>query len=117
MTCTGCGTVLDTGAHFCSSCGRTLQTRTFDVGARIRAERLVRPREHRMVAGVCAGFAQRYGWDASLVRLVLVLALVFGAGTPVLAYAIAWIVMPNEQFALPAQAGNRTGAGPGSMAM
>lgn len=119
MTCTGCGTILDTGAQFCSSCGRTLQAqpRPFDLGARVRAERLVRPREHRMIAGVCAGFAQRYGWDASLVRLVLILALVFGAGTPVLAYAIAWVVMPNEQYALTAQSGSQSSAGPGSMAM
>lgn len=117
MTCTGCGTTLDTGAQFCSGCGRALQTRSFDLGARIRAERLVRPREHRMIAGVCAGFAQRYGWDASIVRLVLILAVVFGAGTPLLAYLIAWVVMPNEQYALPAQVGTRSGAGPGSIAM
>lgn len=120
MTCTGCGTILDTGAQYCSSCGRTLQqtgSRSFDLGARVRAERLVRPREHRMIAGVFAGFAQRYGWDASLVRLVLILALVFGAGTPVLAYAVAWVLMPNEQYALAAQSGTRSSAGPGSMAM
>jgi phage shock protein PspC (stress-responsive transcriptional regulator) len=66
-----------------------------------------------MIAGVCAGFALRYGWDVALVRLVLVLALVCGVGTPFLAYLIAWIVMPNGQWALPAQ----TGPGPGSMAV
>ena len=65
---------------------------------------LYRPRERRAVAGVCAGFAQRYGWDLTIVRLVMVLSLLFGAGVPLLAYVIAWVVMPNEQFALPAQA-------------
>ena len=122
MTCTGCGTILDTGAQYCSGCGRALEVRSYDLGShglgsKFRAEHLVRPREHRMIAGVCAGFAQRYGWDASIVRLVLILAVVFGAGTPLLAYIIAWVVMPNEQFALPAQAASRTGAGPGSIAM
>jgi phage shock protein C len=48
-----------------------------------------------VVAGVCAGFAQAYGWDVIVVRLVLVLAAVFGVGTPVLAYIIAWVVIPN----------------------
>ena len=36
-------------------------------------------------------------------RLVLVLALVFGAGTPVIAYLIAWVIMPNGQYALPSE--------------
>lgn len=74
-----------------------------------RPASLVRPREGRMIAGVCAGFALRYGWDPALVRLVLVLAAIFGVGMPLLAYFIAWIVMPNGQLSLPAQAG----AGPG----
>lgn len=71
---------------------------------------LYRPREGRMIAGVCAGFAVRYGWDVAIVRLVFVLAVLV-AGLPALAYAVAWVVMPNGQYALPAQAG----AGAGSM--
>ncbi len=66
---------------------------------------LYRPREGRMVAGVCKGFAQRYGWDVSIVRLVLVLSVVFGAGVPLVAYLIAWVIMPNGQFTLQAGAG------------
>lgn len=61
-----------------------------------------------MVAGVCVGFANRYGWDVSVVRLVLVLSLVFGAGVPLIAYLVAWVVMPNGQYTLPAQAGGST---------
>jgi phage shock protein C len=62
---------------------------------------LVRPQEGRMIAGVCAGFARRYGWDVVVVRLVLTVVVVFGCGTPLLAYLIAWIVMPNERYVLP----------------
>lgn len=107
MNCMQCGHNIELGAQYCSGCGQTLvyapaPSRSFD--------NLVRPREGRMIAGVCAGFAQRFGWDISLVRLVLVLAVVFGAGTPLLAYAIAWIVMPNAQYALPAQTGTRPGS-------
>lgn len=77
-----------------------------------------------MIAGVCAGFALRYGWDIVLVRLCVLLAVVF-AGLPIILYLIAWIVMPNEQMALPAYTGAQpgtptgvqTGTGPGSMAM
>ena len=121
MTCTQCGRTLDESARFCPHCGQLLTT-----GATVAPfvpERLIRPREGRMIAGVCAGFALRYGWDVALVRLVLVLAAIFGVGTPVLAYLIAWIVMPNGQYSLPlpvspqtgSQPGNQTGAGPGSM--
>ncbi len=74
--------------------------------------RLVRPREGRMIAGVCAGFAEAYRWDVTIVRLLVVLSVLF-AGLPLLAYLAAWIVMPNAQYALPAQAG----AGPGSMVL
>jgi phage shock protein PspC (stress-responsive transcriptional regulator) len=73
---------------------------------------LYRPREGRMVAGVCKGFAERYGWDPSIVRLVLVLSAIFGAGVPLVAYLIAWVIMPNGQFSLPRQAGS---TGPDSM--
>lgn len=63
-----------------------------------------------MVAGVCAGFAHAYAWDVTIVRLLVLLSVLF-AGLPLLAYLVAWVVMPNAQYALPAQAG----AGPGSM--
>jgi len=59
---------------------------------------LFRPLQGRAIAGVCAGFAQRYGWDTVLVRLALVAAVLIGCGTPVIAYIIAWIVMPNEPY-------------------
>jgi phage shock protein PspC (stress-responsive transcriptional regulator) len=56
-----------------------------------------------VIAGVCAGFARRYGWDPVVVRLVLVLCFFVAAGTPVLAYVVAWIVMPNEPWVVPMQ--------------
>ena len=64
-----------------------------------------------MLAGVCAGFAVRYRWDPAMVRLVFLLAVLFGVGTPVLVYLVAWIAMPNEPYALPAS----TGGVPGTM--
>ena len=117
MICTACGQTLDSTARFCSSCGQALLINRPVV---YRAERLTRPRDGRMLAGVCAGFAQRYGWEVVIVRLIVLLAIVF-AGVPVIAYLIAWVVMPNEQYALPAQTVTQgsahSGAGPGSIAM
>jgi phage shock protein C len=57
---------------------------------------LVRSRKGRMVAGVCAGIAEYFGWDVTLVRvLVVALALVTG-GAGLLAYLAAWVIMPEE---------------------
>jgi phage shock protein C len=86
------------GARFCSNCGRAVAgTPVIPVFSR-----LVRPRMGRMIGGVCAGFAQHYGWDVVLVRILLGVMVLFGCGTPLLAYIVAWIVMPNEPWVLPA---------------
>ena len=56
---------------------------------------LVRPRQGRMFAGVCAGLAQRFGISAGLVRLLFLLSLLL-PGTQVIIYLALWIIMPNE---------------------
>jgi phage shock protein PspC (stress-responsive transcriptional regulator) len=55
---------------------------------------LVRPRDGRVIAGVCAGIAQRYGWSVTTVRLLFVLSLVL-PGTQVLVYLLLWLLMPE----------------------
>ena len=59
------------------------------------AKRLYRPRDGRVVAGVCAGLAAYFGIDPTLVRLAFALATVFG-GIGILLYLCAWIVIPEE---------------------
>jgi phage shock protein PspC (stress-responsive transcriptional regulator) len=59
------------------------------------SRKLVRPRENRMIAGVCAGLARRYGMSAGLVRLLFVLSVVL-PGSQVIVYLVLWILMPNE---------------------
>lgn len=60
-------------------------------------KQLVRPLKNRMIGGVCAGIAQYFNLDPTLVRLIWVLLtlLSFGFGG-VVAYIIAWIIMPDE---------------------
>lgn len=52
---------------------------------------------HRMVAGVCAGIAEYFGWEVTLFRIVYVLATVFTAFAGVIVYIILWIVMPGKR--------------------
>ena len=55
----------------------------------------MRSRTNRKIAGVCAGFAEYFDLDVTLVRVVWLIVALFGGGG-VLAYIIAWIVMPEE---------------------
>jgi phage shock protein C len=71
---------------------------------------LMRSRVDRKIAGVCGGIARNQGWDSNVVRLIWV-ALVFFAGTGVLAYIVLWIVLPEEPIALPPYAGYPPPAG------
>lgn len=59
------------------------------------SRKLVRPRDNRMIAGVCAGLARRFGLSAGLVRLLFLLSLLL-PGTQVIIYLALWIIMPNE---------------------
>jgi phage shock protein PspC (stress-responsive transcriptional regulator) len=56
---------------------------------------LVRPRHGKMIAGVCAGIAARFGWSPTTVRLVFVLSCLL-PGPQVLVYLVLWAVMPQE---------------------
>jgi phage shock protein PspC (stress-responsive transcriptional regulator) len=58
---------------------------------------LVRSRNNRIVAGVCAGVADYLGMDTNLVRvLAAVLTLLTGVVGGVLVYLVAWAVIPEE---------------------
>lgn len=58
------------------------------------SSRLVRPRKGKIIAGVCAGLADRFGVSRGLVRAGFVVFGLVGAGE--IAYIIAWIVMPKD---------------------
>jgi phage shock protein PspC (stress-responsive transcriptional regulator) len=59
---------------------------------------LCRSRRHRMLAGVCGGFADWLGWDPTLVRFVYVVVSVCSAAFPgILVYLVLWLVMPQAE--------------------
>jgi phage shock protein C len=57
--------------------------------------RLVRRTDDRMIAGVCSGIADYTGVDVTIVRLAAVIGAVLGFGTLVVAYVVAWLLMPE----------------------
>lgn len=58
---------------------------------------LVRPREGRVLGGVCAGLGRRFGLDPWPARLLFVLLLMVIPGSQILIYPILWILMPSEE--------------------
>jgi phage shock protein C len=93
MYCNYCGKAIPEDANLCAYCGKR-------VGGVIARERLVRPRGDRKVAGVCAGVAEYFDLDVTLVRLVWVMVAFFPPSVGLLAYLIAWIVVPEEPLRL-----------------
>jgi phage shock protein PspC (stress-responsive transcriptional regulator) len=57
--------------------------------------RLVRPRSGRMIGGVCAGLARRFGTTPTIMRLVFVASCLL-PGPQFLLYIALWILLPNE---------------------
>jgi phage shock protein C len=62
---------------------------------RMAGQGLVRPRAGRVLAGVCAGLARRFGMRPGVVRLLFVLSVLL-PGPQVLLYIALWILMPSE---------------------
>lgn len=64
---------------------------------RHRERRLVRPRrgDGRIIAGVCAALADRFGVSRFFVRLVFVIFGFVGAGE--IAYIVLWIIIPKDR--------------------
>jgi phage shock protein PspC (stress-responsive transcriptional regulator) len=58
------------------------------------SRRLVRPRD-RVIAGVCAGLARRFGMKPNTVRLLFVLSCLL-PGPQFLVYLALWVLVPNE---------------------
>jgi len=75
-------------------------------------KKLTRPREGRRIAGVCAGVANYFDMDVTLVRILWILVTIFPPVPGIVAYIVCWIAMPNAPEAvhpnsLPAPASSR----------
>ena len=60
------------------------------------ARKLTRSHD-QVIAGVCAGIAEYFGWDIALVRIIYLVLSIFSAAFPgIIVYIILWIVMPEK---------------------
>ena len=68
-----------------------------DIHQSFARQGLVRPREGRVLGGVCAGLGRRFGIAPWPARLLFVLLLLVIPGSQILIYPILWILMPSEE--------------------
>ncbi len=90
MYCNNCGKEIPNDVNLCGYCG----TRVGYVPQPRR--KLMRSRVDRKIAGVCGGMADYFDVDPTLVRVLWLIVTLFSCGLGLLAYIIAWIVMPEE---------------------
>jgi phage shock protein C len=79
--------------------------------------RLYRSRRDRMLAGVAGGLAEIWGADATLVRLIWALLVIFTGGIALVVYIVMAIIVPEEEEVYPGGVPARTtGVAPGAPA-
>jgi phage shock protein PspC (stress-responsive transcriptional regulator) len=61
-----------------------------------RRQGLVRPREGRIIAGVCAGIGRRFGLSPWVTRILFIITLIVIPGSQIIVYPLLWILMPSE---------------------
>ena len=104
--CANCGKESQDEARFCSACGRPMNA-TGSASQQAYAPfrpigTLTRPRAGRKVAGVCQGIANHYGWDVTVIRIVMLLLAILLFPIGLVIYGLVWLVAPEEALALPA---------------
>jgi phage shock protein PspC (stress-responsive transcriptional regulator) len=60
-------------------------------------KQLTRNPDDKLIGGVCSGVADYLGMDVTLVRLLTVVGAILGVGSLVVAYVVAWILMPERR--------------------
>jgi phage shock protein C len=105
MYCNACGKSIAEDGHYCCYCGNL-------VGTPPAPRKLMRSRADRKIGGVCAGLAQYLDLDTSLVRILwFFITLACGIFPGLVAYVLAWIIIPEEPLLLPVAASQQTVTG------
>jgi phage shock protein C len=93
MVCPHCQKEIADGSNFCYNCGAKLGAGSQAPAYVAPPKRLMRSSRDKKLGGVCAGLADYFDLDPTLVRILWLLAVLF-AGTGLFAYLILWIVLP-----------------------
>jgi phage shock protein PspC (stress-responsive transcriptional regulator) len=72
------------------------QNRQTNTNNTMNTSKLRRSRTNRSIAGVCGGLANYFEADATLLRIVMLLLILFG-GMSLWVYIILWLLIPSEE--------------------
>ena len=101
MYCTNCGTPMADLDNFCHACGREAAhpagAHPYTAPGYTAPRRVYRLIHDKKIAGVCAGLARYFDVDVTLVRLAVATGIVLSGGLGLLAYIVAWIIMPVDR--------------------
>ncbi|MGI8992133.1 MAG: PspC domain-containing protein [Bryobacteraceae bacterium] len=95
MFCTKCGVELRETDRFCPACGKPIDALPEAV-ADPPQRRLRRIMSQKKIAGICAGFAEYFGMDITLMRIIWVALLVLPPSIGGIAYIVGWLAMPKD---------------------
>jgi phage shock protein PspC (stress-responsive transcriptional regulator) len=93
--CPYCAEEIRLEAIKCRHCGSMVDNRPGVASA--LSESWTRSRRGAMLAGVCAGLAERFEISVTVIRLAFVVSFLLGFGTSLLLYAVLWVVMPVDE--------------------
>jgi phage shock protein C len=95
MVCSNCRREIANESNFCYLCGARQQPANYGYAAQGPFRRLHRSVRDCKIGGVCGGLAEYWDMDPTVVR-VIAAVLIFLPPPVILAYFIAWIVIPKE---------------------
>ncbi|PUA81299.1 PspC domain-containing protein [Nocardioides currus] len=72
-----------------------------EIRSTLAQQGLIRPRDGKILGGVCAGVGRRFGLTPWISRLLFVLLLMVVPGSQLLIYPVLWILMPAEENVFP----------------
>ena len=98
MICNSCQRNIADGSRFCYNCGaRQIVTGAADM-ASVTGEpkKLMRSSTDKKLGGVCAGLAEYFDMDVTLVRLIWMALVLIPPAPGVIIYIVAWIILPKS---------------------
>ena len=102
MTCPNCQKEIMAGSKFCYNCGAKQEETNVSGPAQAAGSRrrLMRSSTDKKIGGVCAGVADYFDLDPTIIRVVWLLLVLCG-GTGLVFYLVLWIILPLAPAEVP----------------